>query len=144
MRLILGLDEETGWSGMERYLAQVAPPDFGFTPDGDFPLINGEKGNLIFEAARKFGKSAANKGLQLRSLKGGSAANSVPDAARAVVRNPEADYSKIKEEIAAFRAETGYKKVNCKGVGQIAGADDGRTQRTWFNAGGSGLTRFRF
>ena len=117
VRLILGLDEETGWSGMERYLAQVAPPDFGFTPDGDFPLINGEKGNLIFEAARKFGKSAANKGLQLRSLKGGSAANSVPDAARAVVRNPEADYSKIKEEIAAFRAETGY-KVNCKGVGK--------------------------
>ena len=117
VRLILGLDEETGWSGMERYLAQVAPPDFGFTPDADFPLINGEKGNLIFEAARKFGKSAANKGLQLRSLKGGSAANSVPDAARAVVRNPEADYSKIKEEIAAFRAETGY-KVNCKGVGK--------------------------
>ena len=133
VRLILGLDEETGWSGMERYLAQVAPPDFGFTPDGDFPLINGEKGNLIFEAARKFGKSAANKGLQLRSLKGGSAANSVPDAARAVVRNPEADYSKIKEEIAAFRAETGY-KVNCKGVGKSLELTT--VGRTWFNAGG--------
>ncbi len=44
VRLILGLDEETGWKGMEYYLERVPAPDFGFTPDGDFPIINGEKG----------------------------------------------------------------------------------------------------
>ena len=41
----------------------------------------------------------------------------MPDAARAVVRNPEGDYSKIKAELAAFREETGY-KLNCKGIGK--------------------------
>lgn len=116
VRLILGLDEETGWKGMEYYLERVPAPDFGFTPDGDFPIINGEKGNLVFEAARKFAKSS-NQGLTLRSIHAGNAANSVPDAARAVVRNPEGDYSKIKAELAAFREETGY-KLNCKGIGK--------------------------
>ena len=116
IRLILGLDEETGWKGMQHYLEAVPAPDLGFTPDGDFPIINGEKGNLIFEAARKFGRTTT-KGLQLRSIKAGNAANSVPDAARAVVRNPEGDYQKIKAEIAAFQEETGY-KVNCRGIGK--------------------------
>ena len=116
VRLILGLDEETGWQGMQRYLQEVPAPNFGFTPDGEFPIINGEKGNLIFEAARKFGRTTT-KGLELRSIKAGNAANSVPDAARAVVRSPEGDYQKIKAEIAAFREETGY-KVNSRGIGK--------------------------
>lgn len=116
IRLILGLDEETGWKGMKHYLEKVPAPDFGFTPDGEFPIINGEKGNLIFEAARKFGKTV-NKGLSLRSIKAGNAANSVPDAARALVRSPEGDYRKIREAAAAFREETGY-KVGCKGIGK--------------------------
>ena len=36
VRLILGLDEETNWKGMEHYLSKVSAPDYGFTPDGDF------------------------------------------------------------------------------------------------------------
>ena len=41
VRLILGLDEETNWDGMRYYLSKVKAPDFGFTPDADFPAING-------------------------------------------------------------------------------------------------------
>ena len=37
VRLIIGLDEETGWSGMDKYLEQAPPPDFGFSPDAEFP-----------------------------------------------------------------------------------------------------------
>ena len=45
IRLILGLDEETNWHGMDHYLEHVAElPDLGFTPDGDFQAIHGEKG----------------------------------------------------------------------------------------------------
>ena len=54
IRLILGLDEETGSKGMEYYFSKVERPDFGFTPDAEFPLINGEKGILTFELAKKF------------------------------------------------------------------------------------------
>jgi succinyl-diaminopimelate desuccinylase len=114
VRLILGLDEETGWIGMQRYLDRVGPPDFGFTPDADFPAIHGEKGILIFELAKKLGKTTA-KGLTLRKLSGGTAANMVADYARAVVRGES--YEALKEQVAAYRSETG-RQIYAKGVGK--------------------------
>lgn len=131
IRLIIGLDEETDWKGMDYYFSKVEKPDFGFTPDGDFPVINGEMGILIFELARKFSKTQL-KGLELRSLAGGNAANSVAENCRAVVRyqnaqkaqgdknaqnSAAASYEKIKEEISAFREETGY-KLHSRGMGK--------------------------
>lgn len=117
VRLILGLDEETNWDGMRYYLSKVKAPDFGFTPDADFPAINGEKGMLVFEIAKKFGKNV-NKGLELRSISGGSAPNVVADYARAVVRDDiSGNYDKIKELAAQFRNETGYKIV-VRGIGK--------------------------
>ncbi|MEL7657255.1 MAG: dipeptidase PepV [Bacillota bacterium] len=116
VRLILGLDEETGWKGMDYYLKHVKQPDFGFTPDGEFPAIHGEKGILIFDIAKKIGKTPANaKGVNLRSMTGGNAANMVADHARAVIKADS--YDSIKEKIAEFRKITGY-QINAKGIGK--------------------------
>ena len=119
VRIILGLDEETGWKGMHYYFDKVERPDYGFTPDGAFPVINGEKGILTFHLAKKFNRTqAGSKGLELRSLAGGTAPNSVPDKCRVVLRSEAAGaYDKIKEQAAAFREQTGY-KLACKGVGK--------------------------
>lgn len=118
IRLILGLDEETGWKGMDYYFDHVERPDFGFTPDADFPVINGEKGIIVFSLAKKFTAAAGAKGLELRSLQGGTAPNSVADSCRAVVRSgQDGDYDKIKEIVRLFKEETGH-KVNVKGVGK--------------------------
>ena len=117
VRLILGLDEETKWIGMQRYLQKVKPPNLGFAPDAEFPIIHGEKGILIFELARKINKDIT-KGLELRSFKGGTAANMVADFARVVVRDDKPEnYEKIKSEAAKYREETSY-KINVKGVGK--------------------------
>ncbi|MBQ9960447.1 MAG: dipeptidase PepV [Firmicutes bacterium] len=117
IRLILGLDEETNWKGIEHYFSKEKRPDYGFTPDGEFPLINGEKGLLVFNLAKKFANTTV-EGLSLRSLKGGIAPNSVADSARAVVNSPKSEqYEEIKEKIAAYRSLTGH-KINCKGVGK--------------------------
>lgn len=126
VRLILGLDEETNWKGMKYYLSKVKAPDFGFTPDAEYPAIHGEKGILVFQLAKKLGKTLA-KGIELRSLSGGHAANMVADYARAVVRADKTDkYEKIKELVANYRdekcSEKGHpaygSKLNCKGVGK--------------------------
>ncbi len=114
IRIILGLDEETQWEGMKYYLDHVDPPDFGFVPDADFPVINGEMGILIFDIARKL-ESTNEKGIVLRSVSGGNAPNMVPDSARAVVLHD--DYEEIKSRIADFREETGY-DIKAKGVGK--------------------------
>lgn len=117
IRLILGLDEETNWKGIEYYLDKVPAPDFGITPDGDFPVISGEKGHCNLEIARKLAKGPA-KGLQLRRLSGGTAPNIVPDSARAVVNSDfKGAYDHIKEVLAEYREETGY-KLTVRGVGK--------------------------
>lgn len=117
IRLILGLDEETHWKGMDYYFSKVERPDYGFTPDSDFPIVNGEKGLLIFDFAKKFSKNQ-QKGLQLRSIKGGTAPNSVPDSCRAVVKSEESGaYEEIKNKAEAFSQATGY-KLSCKGIGK--------------------------
>lgn len=116
VRLILGLDEEagTGWQGMQTYFRREKRPDFGFTPDAEFPAIHAEMGILIFELVKKIGKSTV-KGIELRSLAGGNAANMVADHARAVLRADS--YDLIKEMITAFRQETGW-KISAKGIGR--------------------------
>lgn len=114
VRLILGLDEETNWVGMEKYLAKVKAPEFAFTPDGDFPVIHGEKGIVVFELAKKIGKTSI-KGLELRTVTGGNAANMVADSARAVLRGPS--YEAVKEQVINFRKKTDY-QIHSKGIGK--------------------------
>lgn len=116
IRLILGLDEEagTGWKGMEEYFQRVEKPDFGFTPDAEFPAIHGEKGILIFEIVKKLDKSK-RKGLELRSLRGGNAANMVADYARALIRAES--YDQVRALLDEYRKESGYKLL-AKGIGK--------------------------
>lgn len=118
IRLILGLDEETNWCGMDYYLEHVGDvPDFGFTPDGDFPAIHGEMGILVFDMVRKLAQGSF-KGMELSSIKGGTAANSVADSCRAVLHNSLGDgYEHVKEAVADFRREKDC-RVTCKGIGK--------------------------
>lgn len=104
IRLILGCDEETNWIGMNKYLEAEGAPDFGFTPDGDFPVINGEKGISNFEIMRKINDRKL-KGLSLRVLEGGAARNMVPEKARALLNSTEKNaYEKIKKKLDDFKA----------------------------------------
>ncbi|MFV0517940.1 MAG: dipeptidase PepV [Aminipila sp.] len=126
VRLILGLDEETNWKGMSHYLSKVKAPDFGFTPDAEFPAIHGEKGILVFQLAKKIAKSTG-KGIELRSLKCGNAPNMVADYARAVIRCEKMEtYDKVRELASNYRKEKCNKegnpsygaKISCKGIGK--------------------------
>lgn len=46
VRLVIGGNEEKGSACLEHYFHVLKKPNptYGFTPDGDFPLIYGEKG----------------------------------------------------------------------------------------------------
>ena len=46
IRVIAGGAEETTWECMEHYFQSHKQPIFGFSPDGNFPIVNGEKGIL--------------------------------------------------------------------------------------------------
>lgn len=78
VRILFGTEEETGCTDMRYYVENGGElPVLGFTPDGEFPLIHGEKGLVLEEYA------CAIPDGPLRTLQGGTAANMVPAHARA-------------------------------------------------------------
>lgn len=88
VRFIVGTMEEIDWEDMRAYLAEESPPDFGFTPDGEFPVINREKGHCDV-VLRFTGESSRRLGAyRLVALEGGVAANAVPCSAEATLEGP--------------------------------------------------------
>lgn len=77
IRLVLGTNEETGSKGLEYYASKEGAPDYGFTPDGDFPCICGEKGMI--------GAVYRSKKTAIHEIKGGTAGNIVCKKCYAVV-----------------------------------------------------------
>ena len=81
--LMFGTDEECTWQDMEIYRSRHSMPSSGFSPDGDFPIVNSEKGIL---AIRLSSSQGAN--VILQSATGGNRTNTVPAHAEAVIALP--------------------------------------------------------
>lgn len=88
VRLIFGTDEENDWTGMTRYFEVEPEPAFGFSPDAEYPIINGEKGNvqILIDGEATNGGSA-----KLVSFESGLRTNMVPGIARATVKSAQAE-----------------------------------------------------
>lgn len=115
VRLIFGLDEEVGeWEGIDKYFEAAGVPDFGFTPDADFPLVQAEMGILVFDLVKKF-KKMPKQGIMLKSITGGQAYNMVADKCSAVITAD--NYASIKEKVDKFKARTGY-EISCRAKGR--------------------------
>ena len=79
IRLLFGCNEETGSADLKYYLAKGGEiPVMGFTPDGEYPVINGEKGIINVTFSRSYSQTGD---LKLISIHGGTAPNVVPAAA---------------------------------------------------------------
>lgn len=119
IRLIMGLDEETGMSDLKYYKEHYPQPVFAFTPDAGFPVGHGEKG--IYSADLV---SAPVSGGAILELDGGVASNVVPDSAVAVLKPECADKIKTaargREDVAVSELEGGV-RVEAKGRAAHAG-----------------------
>lgn len=135
IRFIVGTDEESDWTGMHHYLKLEPAPTFGFSPDAEFPLINGEKGNVTFEThlggtnGGRYELSAFDSGLRM---------NMVPRDAEADVTTSEA--AGLVTDFEAFLAQapvTGQAVVTDQGVHlQVVGkAAHGMEPKDGINAG---------
>ena len=79
IRVLLGCNEETGSADVKYYLAHGGEtPVMGFTPDGEYPVINGEKGIINATFSKTYTQDAP---LKLVQITGGSAPNVVPSYA---------------------------------------------------------------
>ena len=83
IRLIFGCNEETGAQDLKYYLAKGGEiPVMGFTPDAEYPVINGEKGIINATYTRSYTQTGE---LKLLSITGGTAANVTPAFALAKI-----------------------------------------------------------
>lgn len=116
VRALLGANEETGMLDVEHYLENYPAPLFCFSPDANFPLCNGEKG--IFH-----GKLTSRLPMgNVIDIKGGVAANVIPDKARAVVK---AEKLESTDEVKAVETEKGIWSLEAKGIGGHASLPEG-------------------
>jgi succinyl-diaminopimelate desuccinylase len=93
VRLVIGGNEERGSSCLAYYFHHLHKPNpvYGFTPDGEFPLIYGEKGitNYIIEGHIDL--------APIIKIKAGVVANSVIDYAEAIIDDDVDISSKIEK-----------------------------------------------
>lgn len=69
VRLLMGCAEETGSECMAYYVSHGEPVTCGFTPDGAFPGIHGEKGHMTM--------LASSKNTKILNMNGGFVTNAV-------------------------------------------------------------------
>jgi len=117
VRALLGINEETGMGDVEYYLANYPAPAFCFSPDANFPMINGEKGIYHGRIVADFGNE------NIVDIKGGLAANAVPDKAEAWVKSDRQLCGT--ERVRAEQLENGLWHLTSSGIGGHASMPKG-------------------
>ncbi|MBQ7702972.1 MAG: Sapep family Mn(2+)-dependent dipeptidase [Firmicutes bacterium] len=89
VQLIMGTQEEVEWVDMDQYVKEYPLPDYGFTPDGEYPICNVQKGYVDHTIEFDVRDEAEPEGVYIKEIDAGIATNVVPDKARAVLSNGE-------------------------------------------------------
>lgn len=110
VRLVFGTNEESGSKCMEYYRSKEGGFTMGFSPDADFPLIFGEKGN--FSAVLR---GMVNQGdeIRLREISGGEAKNVVAPFCRCVL---EGQNEQLGQTETAFRLFASEHQMSCRTI----------------------------
>jgi len=143
VRLILGCDEETGMSDMRHYASKVKMPDYGFSPDAEFPVINIEKGGVHMRLSKVTG-GEAGAAMPVYSLYAGERPNVVPSEATAVVGLGDMTLEALNDRLAAIAAA--HEKFNLTAVPEggdkakiVATGVNGHAAMPWSGVNAAGM-----
>ena len=103
VRLIFGADEESGWADMDFYKKHEIWPDIAFSPDGEYPVINSEKG-LLHVTLSVEDAETDGEGVRVKSLNAGTRVNVVPNKADCLITAP---ISTIKKSLDGYKCPIG-------------------------------------
>ena len=135
---VVGTNEETDWVGIEYYLKHQPAPDVAFSPDAEFPIINGEQGIVTLKLDFK---DDFNEGsVKLWTFNSGIAANVIPQTATAQLNGEDLESIKPKYELflkehnleGKFEMVSGRALLTLTGQGAHASAPEtGRNAATY-------------
>lgn len=80
--LIIGTSEEGKWTDIQNFKSEFPIPNYGFSPDGEFPIFNIEKGYA--DITLNFRESCNGKTSMISELKAGKDTNTIPSRAEIV------------------------------------------------------------
>ena len=100
IRLIFGCDEESGMQCVEHYFSKMPFPTVSFSPDGDFPVINREKGIYQFDII-------CGKLPHGVTITAGERANVVPSLCH-VTSTKSLELGKLQDKITCQKSATGF------------------------------------
>lgn len=108
IRFIVGTDEESEWLDIKRYQEVEEMPEIGFSPDANFPIINGEKGIATYTLTMEL----FNDTEELLTFSAGLRSNMVPGEAEAKLSI--VDESRASQMIKAFGIYLGKHSLSGK------------------------------
>lgn len=112
VELIIGTREEIVWDDLDLYKEEGHPmPDYGFTPDGEFPIMNREKGNC--EILLTFKGEPCPGDFEILDIKSGEAVNSVPDKAYVKIKG---DSCIVKNKVVEFNKAYAEEKLSVEQI----------------------------
>lgn len=82
--IIIGTSEEAEWTDIASFREEFPVPDYGFSPDGEFPIFNREKGYC--DVKMVFNEPCLD---MLETLESGDSPNTIPSKAVMKIRNQE-------------------------------------------------------
>ncbi|WP_297958805.1 Sapep family Mn(2+)-dependent dipeptidase [uncultured Ruminococcus sp.] len=106
VRLIFGTNEENGSADMEYYRKKRELPPMVFTPDGEYPVINAEKGMLRVYFSSDFDDD------EILDIQAGTVINAVPQFCTVNMRNEDGDEEEAVYEGVSAHASTPWKGDN--------------------------------
>ncbi len=130
VRLIMGCNEETGSRCMDHYNQVAEPLTLGFTPDGNFPCIYGEKGHMAMKAE--------SKETKILDIHGGFVSNAVMPKCTVVIPSGEVTKKALEKALSetplkSFSVTEGEGTLTIEAEGLAAHAS---TPLLGINAGG--------
>ncbi len=115
VRVLVGTNEEMGSKAIHHYVESGQElPVAGFTPDAEYPLINGEKGMVTPTCYAPFAADGGD--VQVLSIDAGVASNAVPSRASALLKvapKAKARLDRVMKDFAAPRDA----KLTCEAAG---------------------------
>lgn len=105
VRFLIGCDEESGFRCVKYYLTKEEQPWGGFSPDGEFPVIFGEKGIYRFRCDGEWEETQDQGRFSIVEVTGGTRMNVVPESAGAVLRGDARLFALAEQMLAEYNPE---------------------------------------
>lgn len=124
VRFLIGCDEESGFRCIKYYLTKEKQPWGGFSPDGEFPVIFGEKGIYRFQCHGTWEESQSEEGFNIVKITGGTRMNVVPGEAIAILCGNSQLFTLAEQALKEYNPENRlsfeidgkYLKIKAQGV----------------------------